>query len=66
MAETKQGMVSKRVFWWLVVLFGVGNLVFANIFLQFIGFMGLPLGVGVSASLTLIALSMLRRKNGTA
>ncbi len=62
MAETKQRTVFKRVFWWLAILSGVGNFVFVNIFLQFTGFMGLPLGVGVSASLTLMAFFTLRQR----
>ncbi len=62
----KTETVPKRLFLWLTILFVVGNFIFTNIFVQFEGFMGVPLGIGVSASLTLMALSMLRRKNGTA
>lgn len=64
MPEAEQGTVSKRFFWWLVLLFGLGNLVFVNIFAQLAGFIGLPLGIGVSASLKPMALLMLRQREG--
>ncbi len=46
---------EKKLYWRLVLLFGVGNLVFANALanLAGFGFWGLPLGIGVSGSLTI-------------
>ncbi len=58
MTETET--VPKRLFLWLTILFVVGNFIFTNISVQFIGFMGVPLGIGVSGSLTLMVLFMLR------
>ncbi len=62
---------EKRLFWWFGLLFAVGNLVFANTFANLfaLGFWGLPLGIGVSGSLTLIVSFMWQRKgerHGTA
>ncbi|MEE9237727.1 MAG: hypothetical protein V3U52_08070 [Thermoplasmata archaeon] len=56
----KTETVPKRLFLWLTILFVVGNFIFTNIFVQFMGFMGIPLGIGVSGSLTLKVLFMLR------
>ncbi len=59
-AETRHEKSSWTLFGWLSVLFVIGILVFANLFLQFMGFIGLPLGIGVSGSLTLIVFFILR------
>ncbi len=54
-----------REFWWLTLLFAVGNLVFANTFANLfaLGFWGLPFGVGFSGSLT-IAVSLILQRRG--
>lgn len=46
---------EKRLFWWLMLLFGVGNMVFVNVLANVfgMGMLGLPVGVGVSGLLTL-------------
>ncbi len=61
----KTETVPKRLFLWLTILFVVGNFIFTNIFVQLVGFMGVLLGIGVSGSLTLIVLFMLRQRHGT-
>ncbi len=62
---------EKRLFYWLGLLFAVGNLVFANTFANLfaLGFWGLPLGIGVSGSLTIAVSLILQRRrehHGTA
>lgn len=49
---------------WLMLLFVVGNLIFPNTFANLtpLGFWGLPLGMGVSGSLTLIVGFVLFRR----
>ncbi len=59
-AETRHEKSSWGLFGWLSLLFIIGNMVFTNLLLQFMGFIGLPLGIGVSGSLTLIVFFMLR------
>ncbi|MFQ5910512.1 MAG: hypothetical protein ACE5IJ_07310 [Thermoplasmata archaeon] len=55
---------TEKTYWWLIVLFIIGNTVFANVFANLfaLGILGLPLGVGVSGALTLIALFILRQR----
>ena len=62
MAETGPKGFPWALFGWLSILFAVGNLVFTNIFAQSMGLIGLPLGIGVSGSLTLIVFLMLRQR----
>ncbi len=62
MAEEGPKGFPWALFGWLSLLFAVGNLVFANIFAQSMGLIGLPLGVGVSGSLTLIVFFVLRQR----
>ncbi len=59
---------ERRLFWWLGLLFVVGNLVFSNAFANLfaLGFWGVPFGIGVSGSLTLMVGLVLWRKHGTA
>lgn len=64
-AETSHEESSWGLFGWLTIFFIVGNLVFANLFLQFMGFIGVPVGIGVSGSLTLMVFFILRLRNGT-
>ncbi|MEE9173342.1 MAG: hypothetical protein V3U30_00010 [Thermoplasmata archaeon] len=64
MAETRPKGSPWALFGWLSIVFVVGNLVFTNIFLQFVGLIGLPLGIGVSGSLTLIVFFVLRQRSG--
>ncbi|MFQ5790019.1 MAG: hypothetical protein ACE5IJ_08895 [Thermoplasmata archaeon] len=65
MAETGHEESSWGLVGWLSLVLAIGNLVFANLFIQFMGFIGLPLGVGVAALLTLVVFFILRRRNGT-
>ncbi len=60
MAETRHEKSSWGLVGWLSLVFIIGNMVFTNLLLQFMGFIGLPLGLGVSGSLTLIVFFMLR------
>ncbi len=60
MAETRHEKSSWGLVGWLSLVLIIGNLVFANLFMQFMGFIGLPLGVGVSGLLTLIVFFILR------
>ena len=64
MAETRPKGSHWALFGWLSILFVVGNLVFTNVFLRFVGLIGLPLGIGVSGSLTLIVFFVLRQRSG--
>ena len=65
-AETGEKASSGRLLAWLSIVFVLGNLVFTNIFLQFMGLIGLTVGIGVSGSLTLTALFVMRRRAGPA
>ena len=66
MAETRHEKSSWGLYGWrLSLVLIIGNLVFVNLFMNSIGLIGLPLGIGVSASLTLIVFFILRQRNGT-
>ncbi len=55
---------ERRTFWWLMLLFLVGNLIIPNSLANLtpLGFWGLPFGIGVSGSLTLIVGFVLFRR----
>lgn len=67
MAETPQVKFTWRMFTGLFLLFAVGNLVFANLFLRIVGLQGLVMGIVVSATMTVsVALFLMLRKSGPA
>lgn len=51
---------------WLSVLFVAGNLVFTNLLVRTMGFVGLPLGIVASGALTVAALLAWQRSRRTA
>ncbi len=55
---------EKRLFWWLGLLFAVSNLVFVNVFANLfaLGISGLPLGIGVSGSVTLLVFFLVQQR----
>ncbi len=67
MAETTGKKFSWKLFMWLSILFAIGNLIFTNLFLQLMGFAGLPMGLMVSGSMTLmVAFFVMRQRESPA
>ncbi len=62
---------EKRLFWWLGLLFAVSNLLLVNVLTNLfaLGIWGLPPGIGVSGSLTLLVFFIVQQRgelDGTA
>lgn len=66
MNEIPDKRFSWKLFMWLSIFFAIGNLIFTNLFIQLVGFAGLPMGLVVSGSMTLmVAFLMIRRRESS-